>query len=123
MENGSLMKVESIADGSNWSILQYLWPELSGNQYWKPSLMFFLSGRLRQILPYITKQATNTNNGSQNKRWINNNRITALEQTLAEVNGGGGGALIYIPGKSFALDSVFVKHKAKAQTDKHSNIF
>ena len=34
MTNGSLillMKVESIAECSNWSILQYFWPALSDN--------------------------------------------------------------------------------------------
>ena len=36
MENGSLMKVESIAECSPWSILQYFWPTLSDNWYWKP---------------------------------------------------------------------------------------
>ena len=29
MTNGSLMKVESIAECSSWSILQYFWPALS----------------------------------------------------------------------------------------------
>ena len=29
MTNGSLMKVESIAECSPWSILQYFWPALS----------------------------------------------------------------------------------------------
>ena len=29
MTNGSLMKVESIAECSTWSILQYFWPALS----------------------------------------------------------------------------------------------
>ena len=54
--NGSLMKVESIAECSlrmlSWSILQYFWPALSDNQSWKPILVFFLSGHLRQILLY-----------------------------------------------------------------------
>ena len=50
MENGSLMKVESIAECSIWSILQYFWPALSDNQSWKTILVFILSGRLRQIL-------------------------------------------------------------------------
>ena len=36
MTNGSLMKVESIAECSPWSILQYLWPTLSDNWSWKP---------------------------------------------------------------------------------------
>ena len=51
MENGSLMKVESIAECSPWSILQYFWPALSDNWYWKTK-MFFFSGRLRQVLLY-----------------------------------------------------------------------
>ena len=52
MENGSLMTVKSIAECSPWSILQYFWPALSDNWYWKPSLVFFLSCRLRQVLLY-----------------------------------------------------------------------
>ena len=47
--NGSLMKVESIAE----CILQYFWPALSDNRSWKPILIFFLSGRLRQVLLYL----------------------------------------------------------------------
>ena len=31
MTNGSLMQVESIAECSTWSILQYFWPALSDN--------------------------------------------------------------------------------------------
>ena len=50
MENGSLMKVESIAECSPWSILQYFWPALSGYRSWKPVFVFFLSDRLRQVL-------------------------------------------------------------------------
>ena len=38
MANGSLMKVESIAECSPWSILQYFWPALNDdwsiNQFW-----------------------------------------------------------------------------------------
>ena len=60
MTNGSLMKVESIAECSKmkvesiaecspWSILQYFWPALIDNRSWKPILVFFLSGRLRQV--------------------------------------------------------------------------
>ena len=50
MANGILMKVESIAECSPWSILQYFWPALKDiqNQF----LVFFLSGRLRQVLLY-----------------------------------------------------------------------
>ena len=33
MTNGSLMKVESIAECSRWSILQYVRPALSDNWY------------------------------------------------------------------------------------------
>ena len=50
MTNGSLMKVESIAE---WSILQYFWPASSNNWSWKPILVFFLSGLLRQVLLYF----------------------------------------------------------------------
>ena len=52
MENGSLMRVKSIAEYSKGSILQYFWPALSYNRYWKQVLVFFLSGRLRQVLRY-----------------------------------------------------------------------
>ena len=53
MTKGSLMKVNSIAECSKGSILQYFWPALSDNWYWKPILVFFLSGRLRQVLLYM----------------------------------------------------------------------
>ena len=36
MTNGSLMKVESIAECSPWSILQYFWPASSDNRSWIP---------------------------------------------------------------------------------------
>ena len=36
MENGSLMKIESIAECPTWSILQYFRPALSDNRYGKP---------------------------------------------------------------------------------------
>ena len=52
MKNGSLMKVESIAECSPWSILQYFWPTLREIRYWSPFLVFFLSGLLRQVLLY-----------------------------------------------------------------------
>ena len=54
MENGSLMKVESIAEFSPWSILQYFWPALSDIWSWKPIFVLFLSGRLRQVLLYCS---------------------------------------------------------------------
>ena len=50
MTNGSLMKVERIAECSPWGILQYFWSALSDNLSWKPILVFFLSGPLRQVL-------------------------------------------------------------------------
>ena len=50
--NGSLMKVERIAECSPWSILQYFWPTLSDN--WSS----FLSGHLRQILLYNQQMST-----------------------------------------------------------------
>ena len=52
MSNGNLMKAKSIAKCSPWSILQYFWPALSNDRSWKPILVFFLSGRLRQVLLY-----------------------------------------------------------------------
>ena len=42
MMNGSLMKIESIAEFSPWGILKYFWPALSDNWSWKPILVFFL---------------------------------------------------------------------------------
>ena len=41
MTNCSLMKVESIAECSPWSILQYFWPALSDNRSWIPVLSSF----------------------------------------------------------------------------------
>ena len=35
MDNGSLMEVESIAECSKGSILQYFWPAICDNWYWK----------------------------------------------------------------------------------------
>ena len=58
LKNGSLIKVESSAECSPWSILQYFWPALSHNQYWKPIFMFVLSGRLRQVLLYLESKKT-----------------------------------------------------------------
>ena len=52
--NGSLMQVESIAECSPWSILQYFWPALSDNWSWKPIFGLFESGRLRPVLLYET---------------------------------------------------------------------
>ena len=59
MENGSLMKVESIAECSRWSILQYFRPSLSDNLYSKTISVFFLSGRLRQVLLYFISCVSN----------------------------------------------------------------
>ena len=52
MINGSsLMKVESIAECSPWSILQYIWAALSVNWYWKPIFAVFLDkNRQKKIL-------------------------------------------------------------------------
>ena len=41
MTNGSLIKVQSIAECSPWSILQYFWPLLSHNRPWKPIFLSF----------------------------------------------------------------------------------
>ena len=39
--DGSLMQVESIAECSPWSILQYFWPSLGNNRSWNQILVFF----------------------------------------------------------------------------------
>ena len=53
MINGSLMKVESIAERSSWSIQQYLWPALSDNLSWKPIFGIFETGHFTQVLLYF----------------------------------------------------------------------
>ena len=53
MTNGSLMKVESIAECSPWNILQYFWFVLSNNWSWKPNFGLFESGCFRQVLLYV----------------------------------------------------------------------
>ena len=52
MTYGSLMKVDSIAECSPWSILQYFWPALSNNWSWKTIFGLFESGGVTQILLY-----------------------------------------------------------------------
>ena len=52
MTYGSLMKVESIAECSHWSILQYFWPTLSDSWSWKPIFGLFESGRFTHVLLY-----------------------------------------------------------------------
>ena len=54
--NGSLMKVDSIAECSPWSILQYVWLALSDNWSWKPICGLFESG------PFYTGFTVSTNN-------------------------------------------------------------
>ena len=46
------MKVESIAECSPWSILQYFGHALSKIRSRKPILVFFFSGPLRKVLMY-----------------------------------------------------------------------
>ena len=65
------MKVESIAECSPLSILQCFLPALSNNRSWKPIFVFFLSGRLRQVLLYILNSYWSTKTyvvGTQKKR-------------------------------------------------------
>ena len=47
------MKVESIAECSPWSILQYFWPALSDNWSLKPIFGHFESGSLTQVSLYL----------------------------------------------------------------------
>ena len=51
MTNGSLMKVESIADCSPWSILQYFWPTLYN--YWL--MRHWIWCDIDQIIPILTE--------------------------------------------------------------------
>ena len=51
--NGSLMKVENIAECSPWSILQYIWPALRNNWSWKPIFGLIESGNFTQVLLYL----------------------------------------------------------------------
>ena len=50
MTNGSLMKVESIAECSPWRILQYFWPALSDNWFWKSISCLYEGGRFTRLL-------------------------------------------------------------------------
>ena len=74
MTNGSLMKVESSAECSPWSILQYFWHALSDNWSWKTIFGLFKSGRFTQILLYYVditfRIKINTQNKSQ--QWHDN---------------------------------------------------
>ena len=56
MTNGSLMKVESIAECSKGSILQYFWPSLKDNWSWKLILVFLRVARFTQVFLYLPNQ-------------------------------------------------------------------
>ena len=58
MTNGSLMKVESIAE----CILQYFWPAFSDNLSYKPIFGLFMSGRLRQVLLHFFRSTSSSTN-------------------------------------------------------------
>ena len=53
------MNVESIAECSTWSILQYFWPALRDNWSWKTIFGLFESGRYTQVLLYVHKELVN----------------------------------------------------------------
>ena len=72
MANGSLMKVESIAECLSWSILQYFWPALSEKRSWKTIFGLFLSGCLRQVLMNLNKCSF---------EWFNHESITLKEKS------------------------------------------
>ena len=50
------MKVESIAECSSWSILQYFWPAISDNWSWKLIICLFESDHFTQVLLYLKIQ-------------------------------------------------------------------
>ena len=56
MTHGSLMKVQSIAECSPWSILQYFWPALYDNWSWKPIFGIFESDSFTRFY-YIIKKS------------------------------------------------------------------
>ena len=86
MTNGSLMKVESIAECSPWSILQYFWPALSDNRSSKPILVFFLSDHLRQVLLYIDYMNTVKPVLSSHSK-LNKIKIVMTNDSLMKVEG------------------------------------
>ena len=49
-----LMQVKSIAECSKWSLLRYFRPSLSYHLSLRSDFCLFFSGRLRQVLLYIT---------------------------------------------------------------------
>ena len=53
LQNAPLMQVESIAECSKGSILQYFRPSLSYHLSLRPLFCLFLSGRFTQVLLYI----------------------------------------------------------------------
>ena len=59
-----------------------------------------------------SRQGPNTtpiNNGRNNKQWINNSRITAIERTaVVDTGGGGGGGGFILLDKNFTLHSVII---------------
>ena len=58
MADASLMKVESIAESSPLSMLQYILSALSDCRSFKKQLpVFILSGRLRQVSLHFTKMS------------------------------------------------------------------
>ena len=70
MTDVSLMKVESIAECSPCSILQYFWPALSYNQSWNQFSVFYLSGHLRQVLLCLFKEGADTDSMIKNNEFI-----------------------------------------------------
>ena len=52
----------------SWSILQYFWPALNDNLVLKANLVFFWSGRLRQVLLYIMQWLMYTSKHPQMKK-------------------------------------------------------
>ena len=52
--NYLLMQVKSIAECSKWSILQFFLPSLSYQLLLRSSFCLFLSGRLTQVLLYLS---------------------------------------------------------------------
>ena len=80
LTNGSLMKVESIAEC--WSILQYFWPALSDNWSWKPifGLLFEWPLKTGFTVPVLAEDHSHVHSGpSVSGAWTQAHRKGMLQ--------------------------------------------
>ena len=84
MANGSLMKVESIAECSTWSILQYFLPAFSNNWYRKPNFGLLRVAVLHRFLLY--QYSNQFRELSFSPRWLQTRKGTKFCITKQEPN-------------------------------------